>query len=250
MPTPTARHWDGALRRSAEYAGVVASRIRKPLLLSIGAAAGLAGAVWTRHALGLEFDPRSLRDFVASLGPAAPLALVLLITFRSLLGIPSQLALIAAGLCFGTLAGALYGSLGLTASGLGTFLLARYAGREALESRAPPRLKRLLERSGNRLGAVLVAVGTGYPIGFITGYHALAGVTRMRLATFGVALVVGSGVRAATYTFFGSSLVAGGLAPVLQATALIAAVLALPLFSPRARAWLKRGGLAELRRGG
>ena len=223
----------------------MASKTAKPLILVLGCATALAGTLWARHALGIELDPRSLRDFVDRIGPAAPVALILLITFRSLLGVPSQLALIAAGLCFGTLAGTVYGALGLIASGLGTFLLARYAGREALQSRAPARLMPLLETVGDRLGAILVAVGTGYPVGFITGYHALAGVTPMRLGTFTIALAIGSSCRAATYTFFGNSLVTGGLAPVLQATAVIVAAMALPLLFPGSRTWIKRLVLAK-----
>ena len=216
------------------------ARVRKPLILALAAAATVGGAIWMRQTLGIELDPRALRDLVNGLGPVAPVALVLLITFRGLLGIPSQLVLIVAGLCFGTLVGALYGALGLTASGLGTFLIGRYAGRDALESRSPPRLRPLLELAGERLGAVIIAVATGYPIGFLTAYHALAGVTRMRLGAFAIALAVGSSVRAATYTFFGNSLVQGGIGPILQATAVIAAALALPLLMPSTRGWLKR----------
>jgi uncharacterized membrane protein YdjX (TVP38/TMEM64 family) len=215
-------------------------RTRKRLSIALGGALLVGVAIWTRRSLGIELDPNALRELVLGLGPAAPLACVLLITFRSLLGIPSQVALVVAGLCFGTLAGTFYGATGLTASGLGSFLIARYAGRDALESRIPARLKPLLEQAGERPGALFIAVGTGYPIGFITAYHAMAGVTAMRLWVFVVSLAIGSTLRAATYAFFGSSLVAGDLTPILRATAVIGAAFAIPLLFPGARAWLRR----------
>jgi len=221
------------------------SKYGKPAVLGLGGMLLIGGAYWGRQSLGIELDPRSLRDYVNGLGAVGPIVMIGLITFRSLLGIPSQLILIAAGLCFGTVAGAVYGAVGLTASGIGTFLIARHAGREAVERRVPSRIKDLLEQAGERPGAIFVCLATGYPIGFITAYHAVAGITTMPLGMFAVALAVGSAVRAATYTFFGNALIQGGITPVLQATAILAVLFALPLLVPRIRAWVKHNILAR-----
>jgi uncharacterized membrane protein YdjX (TVP38/TMEM64 family) len=216
------------------------SRRRKTLTLVAVAALGI-GASWSlRRSLGIELDPRSLRDFVGELGALGPIVCVALIAFRSLLGIPSQVVLIGAGLCFGIFAGAIYGAIGLTLSAAGTFLIARYAGRDAVESRLPERFLPLFRNAGTRLGASFVGLGTAYPIGFITGYHALAGVTPMPLATFVVAVALGASVRAVTYTWFGSAIVEGGLIPLLQATAVLTAACVVPLLFPASRAWLRR----------
>jgi uncharacterized membrane protein YdjX (TVP38/TMEM64 family) len=168
------------------------------------------------------------------------LGLVALIVFRGLLGIPSGVALIAAGLCFGVLAGSLYGAVGLTLSALGTFLLARYAGRDAVQSRLPDRLRFLFTNAGTRLAAGLVALGTAYPLGAPSVIHALAGVTPMPLTSFAGAVAAGSGVRAVIYAGFGNAIVAGGLAGLLWASLALTALVVLPLLFPGTRAWLRR----------
>lgn len=211
---------------------------RKWIMLLVVGLGALGFTIWARRSLGIDYEPDHLRKLVLGLGPIAPIGLISLISLRALIGLPSQLVLIVAGLCFGVAMGTLYGALGLTLSGLATFLLARYAGRDAIESRIPDRVRPFVEQAGERPGAIFVAIGTGYPIGFITAYHALAGITPMRLATFMIALIAGSVVRAATFTYFGSSLVAGGLRPILEATLLIGVVLALPLLFSRTRSWL------------
>lgn len=205
----------------------------------------LGGAIWARRSLGIELDPHSIRTYVQSLGPVGPLVMITMIAGRSLLGIPSQLILIAAGLCFGIAAGTLYGTIGLTLSAIATFGIARYAGRESVESHVPPRIKRILEQAGDRLGAVVVGVATGYPIGFITAYHAVAGITSMRFGLFAVAVAAGGAVRAATYTYFGNALIDGGIYAVLQATILLTALFTVPLLIPSVRRWIKRVVLAH-----
>jgi uncharacterized membrane protein YdjX (TVP38/TMEM64 family) len=214
-------------------------RRKNLVLLGVGAIV-IAVAIWARRTLGIEMDPQVLRDWIRGIGPAAPLVCIALVAFRALVGIPSQLALIVAGLCFGTLVGTLYGTLGLTISGTLTFLAARYGGREALERRIPKRFSVFMKQSGERLGAIFVAFGTGYPVGFLTAYHALAGITPMRLIVFIIALALGSSARAATYAYFGNSLITGGITPILQATAVLALAFGVPLLFPRSREWLKR----------
>jgi len=219
--------------------GQSSQRRRNLVLLGVSVLV-IGAAVWARRTLGIEMDPQALRDWIRGIGPAAPLACIALVAFRALLGIPSQLVLIVAGLCFGTMVGALYGTLGLTLSGVLTFLAARYGGRDALERRVPQRFSEFMRQAGERAGAVFVAFGTGYPVGFITAYHALAGITAMRLSVFLIALVLGSAVRAATYSYFGNSLIEGGITPILQATAVLGLAFAIPLLVPRSRDWLKR----------
>ncbi len=213
----------------------MANRMRKPLILGGTLVVTTGFAFWARRSLGIEFDPRSLRDYVLDLGPIAPVVMVLLVALRSVIGIPSQLVLIASGLCFGIVRGTLYGTLGLVTSGLLTFLLARYAGSEYVERQVPARLRPMLDQAGDRLGAIFVAFATGYPIGIITAYHAIAGITAMRLGVFLVAVTLGSIVRAGTYAVFGNSMLEEGYAPLLQATALLGAAFGLPLLIPRVR---------------
>jgi uncharacterized membrane protein YdjX (TVP38/TMEM64 family) len=215
------------------------------LLLALGARA-------LRQALGITWSPESVRTAIEGLGVWGPVILVLLLSVRTFVLIPSQVLLVAGGLCFGTWGGTLYGALGVTGSGLLLFGLTRWAGREALLQRVPPRMRVLLDTTGARMGAAVVLLGTGYPVGPINAYPVGAALTGLRLPLFGLALGGGSVLRALTYAWFGSRLVDGGwLDLVLAACALTAAIL-VPLLVPRVRrrVWSELRGEALSQPGG
>ena len=191
-----------------------------------------------RRAIGLEFQPDSVHSVVEGLGVWAPLAFVGIVAFRVPLGVPSALLLIGGGLAFGTALGTLYGALGLVASALVLFTVARWTGRPAVEARVPVRLRYLLEIAGSRAGAIFIAVGSAYPMSPITSYHLLAGVTGMTFALFAAAATIGCLTRAALYTFFGSSLLLADPLRLLAAGGLILASLLVPLAFPTPRVWL------------
>ena len=86
---------------------------------------------------------------------------------------------------------------------------------------------------------MLVMFGTAYPLGLLTPLHAVAGISSMPLLGFELAIWVGSAARSATYIYFGSSLVEGEIAPILQATAVLVLALVLPLLFPSSRRWLR-----------
>jgi uncharacterized membrane protein YdjX (TVP38/TMEM64 family) len=224
----TRRHW-GAL-------GIVA------LLVAV--------AVLARTRLGIRWDLEGLRGFVMELGVWGPVAFVGVVTFRSVLFVPSQLALIAGGVCFGTLLGTAYGALGLSASGVMVFLLTRWLGADAVRSRVPAALQAALAAAGSRWGALLVVAGNGYPVGTVTGYHAAAALTPMRLEVFTLAVTLGSLVRAWTYAFFGNAMLERSTGELVAIAAAVAvAALLLPLLHPRVRSWA-RARLAAFTSGG
>ncbi len=101
-----------------------------------------------------------MRAFAESLGPLAPLLFVLVVAARALLWLPSQVVLIAAGLCFGTGLGALVGGAGLMISGTFLFALARYAGRASVDQWVGGKLKALLDFATQRRGAVALALAS------------------------------------------------------------------------------------------
>lgn len=207
--------------------------------LGLVLAVGLAGWMARRH-LGLEWSAESVREVVAGYGVWGPVAFVALMGVRSALLIPSQILLVAAGLCFGAVAGAVYGGLGILLSGSLAFALARYAGRDAVLANVPASLHRVLDAGAGRAGATALFLGTAYPVGPITAFHAGAGITAMSIPVFLGTLAVASLLRAALYTVFGSTLVDGGGRELLLATALLLAVSALPFAHPRGRAWMRR----------
>lgn len=199
----------------------------------------LGGSFLARNALGLEWSTDSVRTVVQSYGVWGPVVFITVMGFRPLLMIPSQILLVAAGLIFGAAAGTLYGALGILLSGTLVFTLARWVGREAVISKVPPNLRNAFDLAGSKAGAAILFVGTGYPWGPITAYHAGAGLTTMAVPAFLFALAAGSLVRSVTYTWFGSTLVEGESWRIALAALAIAAVSALPLLHPRGRRWLR-----------
>ena len=193
-------------------------------------------AFFARTRLGISWDLDSLRAFVDRLGAWGPLAFVGVVTFRTVLFVPSQLALIAGGICFGTVAGTLYGALGLLGSGVLVFLLTRWLGADAVKQRVPAAAQRALAAAGSRGGAALVALGTGYPVGNVTGYHAAAALTPMRFDVFALAVAAGSLIRAWIYAFFGNAILERSTTELVAiALGVACAALLLPLLHPRVR---------------
>lgn len=219
--------------------GVPRSAPRRLIVLGAIALGLFGAAAFARRALGIDLDPGSVRSAVADLGIWAPVVYVGIMTFRIPLWLPSQLVLIAGGLVFGTAIGTLYGALGITLSGALMFLGARWSGRDAVMRRVPQRFTPLMEVASRRLGALFLVVATAYPLGPITAYHALAGLTAMSLGTFVAAVFLGSLGRAVTYTYFGSSLVGGDVGRIAGGAAVVALAAAVPLLHPRSRRWVR-----------
>jgi uncharacterized membrane protein YdjX (TVP38/TMEM64 family) len=216
-------------------------------LILLGVMAGTALAAWAaRSALGLEWSAESLREVVARRGAWGPLVFVLLVALRPLLFIPSQILLVAGGLCFGATAGALYGAAGIALCGVGVFSLARWAGRDAVLANVPPSLRWAFDAASSRAGALVLFLGTAWPVGPISAFHAGAGLTRMTVPVFLGCLSAGALLRGTIYAFFGSSLAEAEAWEMLLAGALLVGAAALPLVHPRSRAWLRaRLGVGE-----
>jgi uncharacterized membrane protein YdjX (TVP38/TMEM64 family) len=187
---------------------------------------------------GVEWSASSVRELVDGLGAWGPLLFVGLVAFRQVILVPSQILLVAGGLCFGVAAGTVYGAAGLVLSATLVFLLARHVAKEAMLARIPDGLKSVLDAAGRRAGPALIAIGTGYPVGPLTAYHAGAGLTTMSLVAFVLAVAAGGLVRGLVFTYFGSALVEGMGGQLLVAGLLLVLAALLPLASPRARRWL------------
>jgi uncharacterized membrane protein YdjX (TVP38/TMEM64 family) len=208
------------------------------MIAAIVVAALFVGLCVLRREMGFEFSAGSLREVVAQMGVWGPLFYVGLVAFRVPLGLPSQVMLVGGGLVFGTVAGTLYGALGLAFSAVVLFVGSRWAGRATLEARLPERLRPLLGVASSRAGVAFIAVGTGFPFGPVTMYHLMAGVTAMTLGAFSLAALVGSLVRSWTYTFFGSTLASGDLDRIVQGVLLLGVAFVVPLLFPAPRSWL------------
>ena len=194
---------------------------------------------WARERLGIQFDVESMRAFAEGLGPAGPLLFVFVVAGRSILWLPSQAVLIAAGLCFGTVVGAIVGGAGLTISGLFLFLMARYAGRDTIERRMGPRVRGLLDFMKQRRGAAAFAVACGYPVTPLSPLHAVAGWTPMPVSNFLAAAFVGGIIRSAVFAYFGDALVDASWSSLAAPLLVFALAIAVPFAFPSGRAWLR-----------
>jgi uncharacterized membrane protein YdjX (TVP38/TMEM64 family) len=216
------------------------ARVRQLIgLLAVGAAGLLllrAGYEF-RAASGIELSADSLRAYVQSVGPIAPAVFFGMVTFRSVLLLPSALVLTVGGLLFGAPLGALLGGLGLVASALWCFAAARWMGRDWVQSRIPARLRPLEERAES-FGPPLIGLATAHPMGVMTPLYFAAVLSRIRLAPFLAACAIAGPFRAGLYAWFGSQLVDFGSPRFWAATGVLVAAALLPLAHPRVRRWL------------
>lgn len=167
-------------------------------------ALGAAGAYWLHVRAGLEWNPEALRDYVQALGLYGPLAFIAIMALRPFLFLPNWIVLLACGMLFGPWLGAIYGALGGLIGGALIFGIARAFGRDAVQSRIGGAL-RVFDDLLARRGVPWLALYTAVPISPLTPVYASAGVSRMKLAPFCMAISVGLLPRAGVYTFAGQA---------------------------------------------
>jgi uncharacterized membrane protein YdjX (TVP38/TMEM64 family) len=90
------------------------------------------------------------------------------------------------------------------------------------------------------VGALALALGSGYPIAPLSPIQAAAGLTPMSVRLFLVAAFAGALARAAAFAFFGNALMESSLSAIFYATLAFAAFLLSPLTLPRGRAWARQ----------
>ena len=207
---------------------------RTAWIVSIALLVLLAGGTYLRNFLGVEWSPESVRATVRDAGIWAPLLFIALVTFRLAILVPSQILLAAAGLLFGAALGAVYGAIGMTLSAILNFAVVRVAGIDRIREQFPPRFSGALDLAKSKLGVGAVAIASGYPVGPISAFQIGAALTGMSFLSFVVAVVIGSSVRAATYSYLGSTLFEGY--QVIYGAAAVFAAAAIPLLFPGPRA--------------
>jgi uncharacterized membrane protein YdjX (TVP38/TMEM64 family) len=202
-------------------------------LIFIAATAVLAFFVLS----GIEPSPQSVRDTVHSWGVLAPIVFILLLAARPFIFFPSTLLFIAGGLAFGPVLGTLYSAAGGTTAGVITFVLARALGREFVQARLPPRWRRFQD---DEWGAGVVFFLNLVPIVPITAINYAAGLSRVSLRHYTLAVIGGLTPRAFAYSFFGDSLLEIGSSQFTIALLLLAVLVIVPT-------WMRRRWFARRR---
>jgi uncharacterized membrane protein YdjX (TVP38/TMEM64 family) len=124
--------------------------------------------------VGRSLAPRLL-DLVAHIqgvGPAAPVAFILIYAFAVVALIPASLLTIAGGAVFGLFRGVIYSLIGATLGSTGAFLIGRYAARRLVARRlaAMPRfvaIERAVSARGRRI-VLLLRLSPVMPFNFLT----------------------------------------------------------------------------------
>lgn len=179
---------------------------------------------------GVDLTPEAVREAVLGWGPLAPLAFVSLLAVRPFVFFPSTLLFIAAGLAFGPWLGTLYAAIGGTIAAVVTFLLARALGRDFVQGRLPERLRRFHEQDW---GAGLVFFLNLVPIVPITAVNYGAGLSRVPLGAYTLAVIGGLTPRAFAFGFFGDSLLDLGSWQFVAAIAILVLLIVLPTWVRR-----------------
>ena len=186
-----------------------------------------AGA-YARGQLGLEFSQDSIVGVVTGLGAWAWGLYLLIVIFRTFLGLPSAIVLSAGGLVFGLAIGSALGALGIVISAILWYVGARTVGRQWIENRLGARATDFRRRA-EAAGPFLVGVSTAHPVGPLTPFHLGSGLAAIPVLPFLLAVVVASPVRASTLSFFGASLLEFGTPRFYTASALVVALALVPL---------------------
>jgi len=213
----------------------------RPLVGLFVAAALFAGAHLLRSELGMEWSAESIQGTVRGLGVLAPIGFLALVSIRQAMALPSVLVLTSAGLLFGAGLGTLLGGVGMTLNALVLFGGARFMGRDWVLPRLEARYPDFEERA-RTTGPLFIALMTGHPMGVLTPFHFAAGVTRMSIAIFLLAVLPATLFRAGCYSLLGANLLEPGSPRFWIASGVLVLAALLPLAHPGLRARILRRG--------
>lgn len=206
---------------------------RRTALLRLGALAGVAAAAFLLAVVLLGRSTADVRAAVDGAGAWAPVAFVALLAVLTCAFVPFPLMAAAGGLVFGVAEGTALSVLGGTLGALLAFGLARTVAGDAVTALAGERLERL-QRAVEQRGFVAVLYARIFP-GVPRDLSNYAfGLTRVRVAAFGAATVLGIAPRAYAYVALGGSLGSFDSTQSIVAIALLAGMGLLGLVLVRA----------------
>ena len=190
--------------------------------------------------LGISFSVEGLeafRQWVQSLGWWGPVVFILLVIFRLFIGLSSHVILTLGGLAFGVTGGIVWGSLGLMASAMVLFFLARQLGADWVQRRFGDQYTAMLDRI-QKVGAAAIFAISAHPIGLLTPAHLAAGLVGLSTGPFALAVVLAAPIRSAPYAFLGTAVLDLTLTQSLVISVILIMVFVLPLLSPKVREWV------------
>ncbi len=184
---------------------------------------------------GVSLTPDGLRASVLGWGAWAPIAYITIVALRPFIFFPSTVLFIVAGLAFGPVMGTVYAVIGGVIAAIVSFLLARSLGRDFVQARLPPRMQELQE---TEWGAGLIFLLLLVPIVPMTAVNYGAGLSRVSLGHYVLAVLGALTPRAFAYSYFGDSLFDVGSPQFISALALLVLMVIVPALLRRR--WMSR----------
>ena len=157
--------------------------------------------------LGLSFNSeslKSLQNWIETYERSASIIFFLLVTFRIFIGLSSHIVLIIGGLIFGLIGGTILGALGLLASALMQFYIAKIFGAEWMRSKLQGSLNSIEERI-RVYGALPVFLITAHPIGPQTPINLAGGLLGIPIFKFFLAIFFAAPIRSGFYSVLGAA---------------------------------------------
>ena len=192
-----------------------------------------AAVAWYRFDLSAFFEPARIEALLGDIGPLAPLIYMAIMAATAvLIPIPGPPLFVIAGALFGPVMGTLYAVAGSVAGAIVAFAVARFLGREFIESLVGRHVVICCECSEGLLTKVVFFSRLLPLVSFdVVSYG--AGLTRMRLRNFALATLLGSIPMTFVYHSFGSVLRVGTPTAVALGVAIVAVLFALPYLAER-----------------
>ena len=204
--------------------------IKAALVLAFFALLVLAWYLWD---LSDFFKPAHVKALLESMGPLAMLVYIVLIAATAvLIPIPGPPLYVIAGAIFGPVLGTVYTVVGSVAGAAIAFLMARFLGRDFVESMIGKRVVICCECSEALLTRIIFFSRLLPLISFdVVSYG--AGLTRMSLRNFTLATILGFIPMTFIYHIFGSALVVSTPMTIVLGLLIVAILFVLPYFLRR-----------------
>lgn len=188
---------------------------------------------WYNWQVAAFFEPARVEEILAEIGPFAPLIyMVIMAATAIIIPIPGPPLFVVAGAFFGPFLGTVYAVVGSLAGAVIAFLIARFLGRDVIESMVGKQVVICCECSEGLLTKIIFFSRLLPLISFdVVSYG--AGLTRMSLRSFVLATLLGSLPMTFIYHFFGSVMAVSSTTALILGLLIVAILFALPYLADR-----------------
>lgn len=169
------------------------------------------------------YGPNEIKEYILSMGYFAPIIYVFLLASLPLLLFPDSVIVIAGGMVFGLVGGAILTSIGSLLGGSLAFLISRKLGRNAVRKLIKKDLV-MFDENNKRGGFFLILILRLIPLFPFKVVSYSAGLSNMRLIDFALATVFGSLPGIIVYTNLGDKTNEIGSAGFYQAIVILIAL--------------------------